>query len=275
MTPTGYRPSPRPTFSGPAAIPYASVTRHVWGDPGSGEVADWIYASTDRIHMLVFGLPPGGRFMHSPEFRTVFGADEVIQVLSGTLVIANPETGEVHRVPRGGRVAFGPDTWHHAFAHGSEPLRALEFLAPPPSTGTSGAYARTRPYLEPDRSRYRLDSSGPAAPTIRVVTDDQIVWRRDLDVLMGVIDSTDELTVCTLEINPGESSRHHAHGGDEVLFVVSGAIWVRAWDGDDTHVFELGPNDACYIPHGCEHEYRNYGAETAEAVVGVAPHERP
>lgn len=274
MTPTKYRPSPRPTFDGPAAIPYSSVTRHVWGEPECGEVADWIYASTGEIHALVFGLPAGGSFTHSPEFRTVFGADEVIQVLSGTLVIANPETGEVHRVPRGGRVAFGRDTWHHAFAHGGEPLRALEFLAPPPSTGSSGAYARTRPYLDPERVLYRRpDGSAAGEPTIRVIRDDQIVWRRDLGVLTGVLSSTDELTVCTLEINPGEISKRHAHGGDELLYVVSGGLWVRAWDGDDTHVFELGPDDACYLPHGCDHEYRNYGAVTAEAVIGVAPRE--
>ncbi len=59
---TTYSPSPRPTFDGPAAIPYASVTRHVWGDAEAGEVADWIYASTDKIHCLVFGLPVNGAF---------------------------------------------------------------------------------------------------------------------------------------------------------------------------------------------------------------------
>ena len=48
--------SPRPTFDGPALIRRADVTRHVWGDPEAGEVFDWIYASTDKVHMLVFGL---------------------------------------------------------------------------------------------------------------------------------------------------------------------------------------------------------------------------
>jgi uncharacterized cupin superfamily protein len=142
-----YSPSPRPTFDGPALISRADVTRHVWGDPEAGEVADLIYASTERIHCLVFGLPVGGAFTHSPEFRTVFGADELLHVLSGTMLLADPETGEVQRVAAGQSVTFGPDTWHHAFAHGGEPLRVLELFAPPPSAGTSGAYARTKPYL--------------------------------------------------------------------------------------------------------------------------------
>ena len=130
---TTYRPSPRPTFDGPTAIPYASVTRHIWGDPEAGEVADWIYASTERVHALVFGLAPGTWFRHSPEFRTIFGADELLYVLRGTMVLANPETGEVLRVPRGGSAFFRADTWHHVHAHGNEELRVLELYAPPPS----------------------------------------------------------------------------------------------------------------------------------------------
>ena len=142
-----YSPSPRPTFEGPALISAQTVTRHIWGDETSGEVADWIFASTALIHCLVFGLAPGHSFTHSPEYRTVFGADEVLTVLSGTLVLANPEVGEVQRIGAGQSVAFGADTWHHGFAHGPEALRVLEFLAPPPSAGTTGAYARTRDYL--------------------------------------------------------------------------------------------------------------------------------
>src|SRR5271166_3630573 len=138
MSNSGYSPSPRPTFDGPAHIPYAAATRHLWGDTESGEVSDWIYVSSDRIHQLVFGLPPGGVFRHSEAYRTVFAADELLTVLSGEMVISNPETGEVYRVGTGQSVTFGRDTWHHAFSYGAEPLRVLELFAPPPSQGTSG-----------------------------------------------------------------------------------------------------------------------------------------
>ena len=40
---------------------------------------------------------------------------------------------------------------------------------------------------------------------------------------------------------------------------------------DAVHVFELGPEDACYLPIGCTHEYRNAGATTARAICGIAP----
>jgi quercetin dioxygenase-like cupin family protein len=271
----GYSPSPRPAFDRPTAIRGAAATRHIWGDAESGEVTDRIYASTDRIHVLVFALPAGGSFRHSREYPTVFGADEVLQVLAGTMVAANPETGEVHRVERGERLFFGPDTWHHAFAHGGGPLEVLELFAPPPAAGTSGAYARTRPYLE--ESRYADDSALAATPgerppgTMRVLRPADVIWRREVGVLTGIVASTERLTVVTHELNPGEAAVPHAHGGDELLYVISGELWVRAWHGDDAHVFELGPGDACYVPIGDRHEYRNHASGPAEAIAGIAP----
>ena len=86
----------------------------------------------------------------------MFGADKVLHVLSGTMILANPETGEVIRVPTGDSAFFRANTWHHVFAHGEEPLRVLEFLSPPPAAGTTGAYARAQPYLA--ESRYADDT---------------------------------------------------------------------------------------------------------------------
>ena len=268
--------SPRPDFDGPALIRRADVTRHVWGDPAAGEVYDWIYASTARVHMLVFGIAPGGGFRHSEDFRTIFAADEVLHVLEGVLVIADPETGEVQRAAAGESVFFRRDTWHHAFALGPEPLRVLELFAPPPAAGASSSYARAQPYLE--ESRYaddaRLGSWPPARPTeprLRVLRPADVLWRRDLGVLCGVLASTEHLTVATLELGPGEVAALHEHGGDEVLMALEGSLWVRAWYEDAVHVFELGPEDVCYLPSGSRHEYRNASGGVARAICGIAP----
>jgi quercetin dioxygenase-like cupin family protein len=268
--------SPRPAFEGPALIRRADVTRHVWGDPAAGEVYDWIYASTERVHMLVFGLPAGGAFRHSQDFRTIFAADELLHVLEGVLVIADPETGEVQRAGTGESVFFRRDTWHHAFALGPRPLRVLELFAPPPAAGASSAYARAQPYLH--ESRYADDAllgSWPPArqpdPRLRVLRPADVLWRRDLGVLCGVLVSTEHLTVATLELGPGEAAAVHEHGGDEVLMALEGALWVRAWHGGDPHVFELGPEDVCYLPAGSRHEYRNARDASARAICGVAP----
>ncbi len=268
--------SPRPDFDGPALIRRADVTRHVWGDPAAGEVYDWIYASTEQVHMLVFGLPPGGGFRHSEEFRTIFAADELLHVLQGVMVIADPETGEVQRVGVGESVFFRRDTWHHAFALGPEPLRVLELFAPPPAAGASSAYARAQPYLE--STRYADDAllghwpgARPRDPRLRVLRDADVLWRRDLGVLCGVLVSTEHLTVATLEVGPGEAAALHEHGGDEVLMVLEGALWVRAWLDGGVRVFELEPEDVCYLPAGSRHEDRNAGGPTARAICGIAP----
>src|SRR5690349_20977119 len=201
-----YQPSPRPTFDGPAPIPYAGVTRHLWGDLASGEVADWIYVSSDKIHQIVFGLPPGGVFRHSEAYRTIFAADIVYYVLSGTLALSNPQTGEVHRALPGEAAFFRRDTWHHAVNASQEPLRVLELFAPPPSQGTSGAYARTREYLAD--ARYGQDQwlgrwpmarvEASAGQTIQVLREADMLWRmegNERPALVGLFVSTEHLTV--------------------------------------------------------------------------------
>jgi mannose-6-phosphate isomerase-like protein (cupin superfamily) len=124
-----YKSSPRPVFDQPAKIAYGDVTRHLWGDPEAGQVDDWIYASSDKIHQLVFGLAPGGQFTHSDSFRTIFGADELMYVLSGTFGLANPQTGEFHVAEKGDALFFRAGTWHHGFNLGADQVRVLEYFS--------------------------------------------------------------------------------------------------------------------------------------------------
>jgi quercetin dioxygenase-like cupin family protein len=90
-----------------------------------------------------------------------------------------------------------------------------------------------------------------------------------------VLVSTEHLTVATLEVGPGEAAAPHEHAGDEVLMALEGSLWVRAWFDGAVHVFELEPEDACYLPAGASHEYRNAGGATARAICGVAPRYLP
>jgi quercetin dioxygenase-like cupin family protein len=271
----GYRPSPRPSFAAPTAIRGADAVRHVWGDEEAGLVDDRIYVSSQLIHGIVFALPPGGAFRHSDSFRTVFAADELLHVLQGILVLANPETGEVVRAEPGESIFFRRDTWHHGFAYGDEPLRVLEFFAPPPATGTSGAYARTRPYLE--QSRYAvdgvvgaLDDTRPEPGSLRVLRRVDAVWQLDRGVLVGLLISTEHLTAGTLTVAAGQTSFEESHDGEELVYVTRGALQVDAGGVEAT----LSPGDAFVIPAGTPHRYAADGA-VAEAVFGVAPRYTP
>ena len=278
-----YKSSPRPVFDGPAPIPYDKVTRHIWGDEAAGLVDDWIYVSSDKIHQLVFGMPPGDGFRHSPSFRTVFAADEVLYVLMGTMLTANPETGEVHLVKAGDAVFFQKDTWHHAFAWGNEELRVLEFFAPPPSTGSSGKYAATRPYVETSRyERSELLGHWPAAQAeakakgkLHVLREADRLWSLDPSdprVLTGIIASTDQLTAGSVRLSPGARSAVQSHGGSMGIYVLSGRVNILIDDPEASPVwFELHPKDGFYIPEGTRYRAFNMGGEPAEYLFGVAP----
>ena len=147
--------SPRPIVRRAGADPARRRDPPRLGRPGGGRGV--------RLDLRVDGagaharLRAGARRRVPPlgGFRTIFAADELLHVLEGVLVIADPETGEVQRAAAGQSVFFRRDTWHHAFALGPEPLRVLELFAPPPAAGASSAYARAQPYLA--TSRYADD----------------------------------------------------------------------------------------------------------------------
>lgn len=274
-------PSPLPSYAGPTALPLERVTHYVWGDEGSGRVEDWIYVSSAKIHQLVFGMAPGAWFRHSPEFRTVFAADEVYRVLEGVLVLSNPETGEVHRVLPGESVFFRRDTWHHGYSEGPQPLRVLEYFSPPPSQGTCQDYARTRPYLE--RARYAQDewlgrwpmarAEAEARATMRVLRAPDVLWRLEgpeQRMVVGIIASTEHMTVGTLRLPPGGRSGVRRHPGDLGLYVAAGEVRVRLPGGDGGEPV-LRARDGHYVPEGCDHEIVNTGSAHAELLFCAGP----
>lgn len=258
------------------------MVRHVWGDAQSGEVSDWIYVSSDLIHQLVFGLPAGSSFRHSDAFRTVFAADEVVYVLSGAMILANPATGEAHRVNTGDAAFFRRDTWHHAHAIGTEPLRVLEMFAPPPSTGSSGSYARTKELITEVRladdevlGRLAPTELSVASPdTMRVIRATDLRWRlepgRPGPVPVGLLASTEHLTVAMAELYAGQRGDWQTRGGDESGYVLEGTLGVRLGSDGGRGWLELHPGDGWYVPKGITHSY--FAPQgPARFVFGVAP----
>ena len=275
-----YKPSPRPNFDGPTHIPARSVTHHLWGDEVSGRVPDWCYVSTDKIHQLVLGLGPGQAFRHSPDYKTRFAADEVYYVLTGEMALANPETGEVRMAKAGEWVFFRRDTWHHGFNVGTEALRVLEVLAPPPSTGSCGTYALDKPDLEQrlygqDELLGNLALDRPEHPqTMRVLREQDLVWRLEGErqqLAVGIVASTEQLTVGRCRVLPGTETDLWSHGGDVSLYHMSGLLHVRVPDNDGERSFQLEPGDGFFAPEGTEYFFYNVGDEAAEFMLAVAP----
>lgn len=275
---SGYAPSPRPTYDAPTLVRRNEIKHHIWGDKQSGLVADWLHASTDRIHVLEFGLAPGCWFKHSPTFRTVFAADEVLYVLQGAMLACNPQTGEVVECLAGESLFFRRDTWHHVRAQGSEPLRVLEFFAPPPSQGTSGAYAMKQVYLEaPVYQRNELlgNCIGAATlSTLRRIGMRERTLRLEGEIAVGLIVSTEHLTVAELQVPAGAAGERTAHGGDAMLVGLAGELMVRTHWKSQAATFELGPRDAVFIPQTGQYEVLSFSG-SATALLGVAPRYLP
>jgi mannose-6-phosphate isomerase-like protein (cupin superfamily) len=270
----------------PGSVALKDAFLKLWGDDASGRVNDWIYVSNEKIQHMVFSMAPGVRFGHSKGFRTRLGADELYHVLSGTLVLANPQTGEVHRVETGESLRFGRDTWHHGFSYGPETLRVLEFFAPPPAKGASQAYAKTKPYLE--APTYVQDqwlgrwpeahAEATSTHTQKPISKDEILWRMEGDehpILVGILLSTDELTAGYAELLPGQWSDTAFHGGDEAGHVLEGTL--NLFLPDETGVdsggswFEMHQDDGFYIPEGRGHRYYNMTDHPVRFMFGVAP----
>jgi quercetin dioxygenase-like cupin family protein len=92
-------------------------------------------------------------------------------------------------------------------------------------------------------------------------------WRLDRGVLVGLLVSTEHLTVGTVTVPAGQSSVEESHQGEELLYVTRGALRVEAGGVAAT----LSPGDGFFVPAGTPHCYAAEGAEVVEAIFGVAP----
>jgi quercetin dioxygenase-like cupin family protein len=159
-------------------------------------------------------------------------------------------------------------------------------FAPPPAAGTSGAYAQTRPYLETSRyDRPELLGQWPMrsqasrdSDSIRVVRETDLLWRiqgQRHQALVGILASTEHLTVAMLELQPGCSSDIETHGGDESLYVLDGTLNIQIANGAGPRWSELAPGDGYYVPLGVAHRYRNFTDRPVRAILAVAPQFEP
>jgi quercetin dioxygenase-like cupin family protein len=279
MSAPARRSTPRPSYDGPVVVRPPEVTHHLWGDAEAGYVGDEVLVSSRKLHALIFTLPPGGRFRHSPPNRTVFGADEVYFVLDGVLALANPETGEVVRAEAGEAVFFRRDTWHHGFNRSAGALRVLELFAPPPEAGTSSAYAATRPYLAESRyaqdevlGRWPMDRAAiDATNTLHLVRPTDQRYRMEGDLLAGLVASTEQLTVLGGELLPGQASEFRSHPGDALWYVTAGEVHVHTPDAPAANWWRVRAGDAFVLPGPERYRLVNQGAAPARFVLGAAP----
>jgi mannose-6-phosphate isomerase-like protein (cupin superfamily) len=271
----------------PVVVRYADLERRTWGDEESGRLPDWFYADNVRLSLNIVGMAPNGAVLHSDQNRSIFGSDELFYVLEGTMVQVNPVTGEVLVIHPGEAAFFRKDTWHHQFNYSNHQLRMLEFFQPAPKTGTGGRYARTKENIVPPFKHGRDELLGRwpmerakvgQQQTMWAIRDSDVLWRLDgatrgRELLVGILASTEHMTVGKIEFLSGQRSDVFVHEGDKVIFVEEGNLHIEFPDAG--RWVELGAWDGCRIPEGTGHSFYNMSHLSARCLFSVAPDYRP
>jgi mannose-6-phosphate isomerase-like protein (cupin superfamily) len=270
----------------PTLLRYRDLERRTRGDETTGRLCDWFYADDADMNLNIVGMPPNGSAISSPANPTIFGADELFYVIEGTMVQSNPVTGEVFVVKPGEAIFFRKDTWHYQWNYSNTQLRMLEFFQPAPKSGTGGAYARAQPPLAGPPKQGRDDLLGkwpmardePQERTTWMIHEHDILWRmegtvRGREMLVGILASTEHMTVGKMSFLSGQRSSDYQHGGEKVIFVESGNLHVEL-TGTKKWV-ELEPWDGLRIPAGVPHSFYNMSSEPATCLFSVAGEYRP
>ena len=256
-----YKPSPKPNFHEPTHIKYKNMETYMWGDDEAGKVRDWIYVSNESLHQIIFGIEPGGNFKHSDQYRTIFGADELLYVLSGILIINNPETGETHKVLPGESVFFQKDTWHHAFNYSDEYLQVLEFFSPPPITGTSGAYAKEKKLLT--NLKYKRDNflfpseQFKNENSFKILRKNEYIWSLEganQETLIATLVKTKNLDVKIINLKSLQESNVFNFKKNTSYLSLNDNLEVII---DNDKQFLLSKKDGMYLPKNCSFKIKN------------------
>ncbi len=264
-------------------IRYADARHYLWGDAVSGQVKDWYYASSSKIHMALFSLPPGGLWRHSDAHKSYYYADECYYLLAGELTIHNPETGEVAVVRAGEALTFRARTWHYGYNFtGVETVIICTFAPVPPDISSAAVMAAAVPPLaEVRQGRWELTGPGgqpwnsdEAARTagFRVLPPSDwlsIIQGIEQPIRIDLMVATENQTSGLFSLRPGVTTDVERHPGDEVAFCVSGQVGLYLPETDEW--FELHARDGGFVAADVPHRWYNTTGEPASVFFGVAP----
>jgi mannose-6-phosphate isomerase-like protein (cupin superfamily) len=247
---------------------------YMWGDDQAGKVEDWIYISNDSLHQIIFGMESNGKFKHSDQYRTIFGADELLYVLSGLLIISNPESGETHKIQKGESVFFRKDTWHHAFNYSNEYLQVLEFFSPPPISGTSGLYAKEKKLLEKSiytrNNKIISNSSFKNQETFTIIKESDYVWSLEgpnQETLIGTMVKTEFLDVRMITIRAGQKSHIFQFDKNTSYLSLDDNLKVSLVNKESEYL--VNKNDGLYFPASTSYLIENLNQFDSKIIVCI------
>ena len=90
---------------------------------------------------------------------------------------------------------------------------------------------------------------------------------------VGLVCSTDMLTVGIIDLHPGQECEFISHPGDKVIYCLEGRANVYLPD-ETPNWWELSQGDSAFIPGGARHAFFNTSDAMAKVIFGVAPEYR-
>jgi gentisate 1,2-dioxygenase len=130
------KPPPLPAWAGNHPFPPnkkkpVHITRErqidsIYGT-GTHRINTCIYASTDKILMSHFRVPPGGSFM-PPD---IHAGDELYYVLEGNPTLVNPETGQALNMKEGDAALIPERAWHLVYNFGDKDVVIIAMIEGP------------------------------------------------------------------------------------------------------------------------------------------------
>ncbi|HEY0104693.1 MAG TPA: hypothetical protein VGB91_01320 [Rhizomicrobium sp.] len=251
----------------------ADAPQLVWGDDECGFVPDLLHVSCAQMDLLAFRLPPGGRYTASGTNRAVYRTDVAMYVLQGQFTVQLPESGEVAVVEAGELMLLPMRSFHFGYNFSDRELWVIEAIPkvpplPTPYTGTfpvPGLGIDARGLKDFPRSRPEAQAKicviGRSAAC-------NVILGSDRKVLMRVLASCENVSVAVFDLLAGQRSETFRCEKDATLYVERGRLHVRIaaeglWD-------EMNPEDAFFLPAGCEWQVFNGGDKTASAHFALA-----
>ena len=236
-----YKPSPRPTFDGPAAIPYAADHPPSLGRRGRGR-SGGLDLCLQRPHPSARVRAAAGRRFsplrcvphrlrrrrrllraerdagdrQSGHRRGAATANPAKPRFSGATPGITPSTTAPSRCGCWSSSRRRPLRGPPAPTRGPSPTSNLRTLATP---ATAGWVAGRRP-------RPKNRPAARSTPSERATSSGSLQGR-ERPLLVGLLVSTEHLTVGRIDLLPGQRSEAECHGGDEAIYVLSGTVHVR------------------------------------------------
>ncbi len=270
------------------------------------QVENQVFASTDKITMGEWVLPPGSHY--EPAGFHLHG-DECYYLLEGEATAFNAETGETFVFKAGDAMLIPQKTRHQIYNMTSKRIVTVFCVAPKiwadDSMGTIiPQVEHPRFYKGPEEPKYReaplvyvpqdvkrsIDSLGnwPApGPKLReekqltiIKPEGQLalIHGKERHVLFSFVVSNDYMHLAVLKVPVAGVSELESHKGDEVINILDGELCVRMPTSEDErrddatypHI-KLKAREKMLIPEGIKHQYLNFTNEVVKAYIAIAP----